>query len=71
MNVLYWGLKMKRIYSEIYGDEWMRTLPIDMLKDLYCGKSIILRNKIYMVCSDCRKVIQTNKPIIGSTHVCC
>ena len=31
---------------------------------------IVVRGKIYIVCSDCGKLVQVNKFLFGSLHVC-
>jgi len=33
-------------------------------------KMIITNGKIYMECTKCGKLIRTNKPILGSLHIC-
>jgi len=33
-------------------------------------KCFVVGNKIYTVCADCGKLVQVNKPIFGSLHVC-
>jgi hypothetical protein len=57
-------------YPEIYGPEWMSSLPTDLISKLHHGDSIVLGNKIYQVCSDCRQVVRINKPLLGSMHIC-
>jgi len=31
---------------------------------------IVIDNKIYAQCEDCRKLVRLNKPLFGSMHVC-
>ena len=33
-------------------------------------KIYVVGNKLYAVCLDCGSLVQLNKPIIGSMHVC-
>ena len=44
-----------------------KTLDTDALKD---GKIVVVGNKLYGICANCGKLIQINKPIIGSIHLC-
>jgi hypothetical protein len=39
----------------------------DLLK---AGLLTRVGNRIYAVCSVCGKVVQVNKPVVGSLHVC-
>lgn len=59
-----------KMYKEIFGPEWIVSLPDDMKQDLLAGKPIVLGSKIYRVCDGCRKVIQVNKSLFGSLHFC-
>lgn len=58
------------MYKEIFGPEWIVSLPDVMKRDLLAGKPIVLGDKIYRVCDDCHKVIQVNKSLFGSLHFC-
>jgi len=34
------------------------------------GESIARGHKTYQVCFDCRKLVRSNKPIVGALHFC-
>ena len=34
------------------------------------GETLIVGNKMYRVCPNCGKIVQINKPVLGSTHFC-
>lgn len=50
--------------------EWVRALPPEQLAQLAAGKPIWLGNKAFQICRGCRTVIQLNKPLFGSWHLC-
>jgi hypothetical protein len=34
------------------------------------GEEVFVDGKTYAICGDCRRVIRTNKPLLGSLHLC-
>jgi hypothetical protein len=42
----------------------------DIMARLKRGEIVAVGNKMYMICRDCGKIIQINKPIVGSLHFC-
>ena len=58
------------LYHLISCPYWVENLPLNLKEDLYCGKSIVLGNKIYQICSNCRKLICLNKFLLKDLHFC-
>ena len=54
---------------KFYGPDWLRHVP-DAVDKLSKGESIVIGNKIYRVCPNCRRVVQINKSVFGSAHFC-
>jgi hypothetical protein len=57
-------------YEEIYAPDWFDNLSDDEQDDLFDGNSIWLGHKCYQVCCNCLKVIQMNRFLVGSMHLC-
>lgn len=57
-------------YEKAYGERWVGSLPDEMKNKLLNGESIILGSKIFQVCPNCLNVVQLNKFLFGSIHVC-
>lgn len=53
-----------------YAEEWVWSLPWDMLDKLNRGESVVVGSKVLRVCGACRTVIQMNKTFFGSMHLC-
>jgi len=51
------------------GPAWLNNMPKEVAK-LVNGESIVVGNKIYTICDNCRHVVQVNKPFVGSAHFC-
>ena len=53
-----------------YAEPWVHCLPDDMRAALARGETVAVGGKILVVCRGCMSVIQVNKPIFGSWHLC-
>ena len=42
----------------------------DVSAKLNRGEIVVVGNKMYMMCQNCGKIVQINKPILGSLHSC-
>jgi hypothetical protein len=42
----------------------------DVMVRLRRGETVVVGNKIYVMCGLCKKIVQVNKPFVGSLHFC-
>jgi len=42
----------------------------DVLDKLRNGKIVTVGNKMYAICQECGAIVQINKPLLGSLHLC-
>jgi hypothetical protein len=54
----------------IYADEWVHRLPQSYKNALLRGESIVVGDKVMLLCRNCNTVIQVNKTFFGSLHIC-
>jgi hypothetical protein len=43
---------------------------MDIVEQLQNGKIVSIGNKMYAICSKCQNIVQINKFVLGSLHIC-
>ena len=54
----------------VTGPTWVAALDQSQKDRLAQGLCVTLGSRIYSVCRGCMTVIQLNKPVVGSLHLC-